>query len=160
MVSSLTAADAVELERGRLLLPRLLMAHHQQRHVRRVLRRCSSPRRLPRTTPSRRPRIRCLPAPPIPAPITSPTSCSRGRHARELLRWAATSLGHPICDISREWTAATSSSDNSRGNVGRSVHCHVADYVLQRIHFHKHHIGSSTGQISLRLDGCAITVWW
>jgi hypothetical protein len=155
----LTIADAVELERSRLVLPGSIMAHHKQRHVCSILCWRSVSGRLSRIHPPCRPRIRCLPAPSIPATTSTPTTRTGRRDTVKLLRHSGRHVGHPVCDFPRHWIAAAYQSYYSRSHAGSGIHCHVIGHVLQRLHLHQHHPRCDTWQVLVRLDGCATTVW-
>ena len=150
--------DVVELERRRLLLPRLLMAHHQQRHVRCILRCRRSARRMPRIPASCWTRIRRLSASPIQAPTAPSTTRACSSHTSELLRRPRRYFGHAVCDFQSKRTAATHQGHHSRCYACVGVHYHVADHVLQRIHLHQHHSRRRLGQVLVRLDGCKVAV--
>jgi hypothetical protein len=158
-VPLLIVADAVELECRRLLLPRAIMAHHQQRHVRRNLRWRCIPRRLSRVSPPDWPRVRCVPAPSIPATTAPPTTRAGHCNSSKLLRHTRGHAGNTVCDFPRNRIAATHQSNHSRSHAGSCVHCHVVGYVLQRLHLHQHHPRGYSRQVLVRLDGRQNTVW-
>jgi hypothetical protein len=151
--------DGMELECHRLLLPLLNLAHHQQRHVRRILCRHRTPRRMSRVPAPRRTRIRCLSTASIPATTTPSTSHARRCHPKQLLRRADHWIWPEVCDVPRERTATAGEGVYTWCYAGLGVSGHVAGDVLQWVYLHQCNFGCCFGQVSVRLDGCAYTDW-
>jgi hypothetical protein len=138
--------------------PRRLLARHEQRHVRRKLRRRRPVGRRPRVSPPLELRVGRLSPPPVPAPAAHPAGRPRRRGPLQLLRRVRRDPRHPLCHLPRHLAPAAGARHPPRRHPGRRLPAHADRHVLQRLHLHLGHPGRHSGQVPLRLDGGALAL--